>query len=473
MTAIVAPARTPWSARGWAIYLGWIVITLDGSALNLALPTIADELRAPDGGIAWVVDAYTLPLASLLLLGGSLGDRLGAERLFRVGAIGFAVASVACALSPSIGLLIAFRAAQGVFAALLLPMVLALVGKSFDDARHRSTAVNMITVFGGAGIAVGPFLGGLLTDTTGWRAVFWLTMPVAIAASVLVGAAERPHAEQDRPRVDLPGQLTGTLGLVAVVAGFIELGRDTSPARAWALLAGGVALLAVFIVVEHRTKAPMMPPGVFRTPGFTGAVTGGFAFQFGAYGLQFFLAVYLQAAWGVSALTGGLLLASFAIGTVMASLLANPYLLPRGTRRMILMGSLTAVTGTLLLLAATSADRWWVLVIAELVIGAGTGIYSTALNRRASTSLGASAAGLASGIYNTARQAGQAVGIAILGAFAALGDARAGFVSAIVLIAGCAAAIAVGELRKRGHGLVARECVGDAEERQAAHPRMS
>lgn len=449
MTALLAPARTAWSARAWAIYLGWIVITLDGSALNLALPRIAEDLNAHASGISWVVDAYTLPLASLLLLGGSLGDRVGAERLFRIGAIGFAAASVACALSPSIGLLIACRTAQGVFAALLLPMVLALVGKSFNDPGQRSSAVNLMTVFGGAGMAAGPFLGGLLTDTAGWRAVFWLTAPIAIAAAALVGAADRPRTRQSRPRFDWAGQLTGTAGLVAVVAGLIEAGRGTSPALTWALLVAGVVLLVIFVLVEHRSPAPMMPLSVFRSPGFTGATVGGFAFQFGAYGLQFFLALYLQAAWGVSALTGGLLLAPFAVGIVASSVFANPYLLRRGTRQMILVGSAAAAAGTLLLLATTAAEWWWVLVIAEFVIGAGTGIYSTALNKTASTSLGADSAGLASGIYNTARQVGQSVGIAILGALAALADSRAGFIAAIALITCCAAAIAATELRPR------------------------
>jgi MFS family permease len=449
VTALVTPVRTAWSARGWAIYLGWIAITLDGSALNLALPRIAEELHAQASEISWVVDAYTLPLASLLLLGGSLGDRLGAERLFRIGAIGFAAASIACALSPSIGLLIACRAAQGVFAALLLPMVLALVGKSFEDPGHRSNAVNLMTVFGGAGMAVGPLLGGLLTDTTGWRAVFWLTAPIVIAAAILVGASDRPRTRRSRLRFDLPGQVTGTAGVVALVAGLIEAGRGTSPAFTWALLLSGVLLLAAFVVVEHRSRAPMMPLGMFRSPGFTRAVVGGFAFQFGAYGLQFFLALYLQAAWGVSAVTGGLLLASFAVGIVLASVFANPYLLPRGTRQMILIGSGAAAAGTLLLLGAPAAERWWVLVIAEFIIGAGTGIYSTALNKAASTSLGAGSAGLASGVYNTARQVGQSVGIAILGTLAAVADARTDFIAAIVLITCCALAITATELRTR------------------------
>lgn len=449
MTTLVAPARTAWSARGWAIYLGWIVITLDGSALNLALPSIATQWPTASAGISWVVDAYTLPLASLLLLGGSLGDRLGAERLFRMGAAGFAVASLASALSPSIGWLIAFRAAQGVFAALLLPMVLALVGKSFEDAQQRSAAVNLMTVFGGAGMAVGPFLGGLLTDTAGWRTVFWLTVPIAIAAAVLVGAADRPGPPRRRLHVDAAGQITGTVGLVAVVAGLIQSGRGESLALDWALLGLGAILLGIFVLVEHRSRAPMMPLEVFRADGFARAVVGGFAFQSGAYGLQFFLAVYVQAAWGVSALTGGLLLVSFAIGIMLASAVANPYLLPRGTRPMIIVGAGSAAAGTLALLGAWRAEEWWLLVIAEFVIGAGTGIYSTALNKTASTSLGAGAAGLASGIYNTARQVGQSIGIAILGALATLSDLRLGHVAAVILVTCCAAAIAVPELWER------------------------
>ncbi len=459
MTAVLTHGRTAWSARGWAIYLGWIVITLDGSALNLALPSITQDLQAQAGGISWVVDAYTLPLASLLLLGGSLGDRLGAERMFRIGAIGFAAASVACALSGTFGLLIAFRAAQGVFAALLLPMILALAGKSFDDRRQRSSAVNLMTVFGGAGMAVGPFLGGLLTDTIGWQAVFWLTAPVAILAAVVVGTADYPRLEKSVGRFDVSGQLTGTAGLVAVIAGLIEAGRNASPALTWSLLLAGVGLLATFITIEHRSLAPMMPLGVFRSPGFTGSVVGGFSFQFGAYGLQFFLALYLQAAWGVSALTGGFLLVSFALGTVLASVFVNPRLLPRGTRPMILTGSATATAGTLLLLSASAPERWWVLVVAEFIVGAGAAIYSTALNKTASTSLGPDSAGLASGIYTTARQVGQSVGIAVLGALAAFADPRSGFIAAILLITCCHVTIAATGIRKSGVPLSATEPV--------------
>lgn len=444
-----ARSRTAWSARGWAIYLAWIAITVDGSALNLALPTIAAELGASRGAMTWVVDAYTLPLASLILLAGSLGDRLGAERLCRVGAVGFAAASVACALSPSIGVLIACRTAQGGCAALLLPMVLALISKSFDDPRHRSGAVNLMTVFGGAGMAAGPFLGGLLTDSVGWRAVFWLTSPIAVAVVLLVGPADEPDARRRRLRIDAAGQLTGTIGLVLLVAGLIEAGNGGAAALVWTTVASGVVLLGGFVVLEHRSHAPMLPLPVFRNRGFSGAVIGGFAFQLGAYGLQFFLAVHLQTAWGVSALTGGLLLVPFAVGGVLASVAVNPYLLRRGTRPMILVGTATAAAGTLTMLGVTGPERSSLLVVAQLVIGAGTGIFSTALNKTAGTSLDTEAAGLASGVYNTARQVGQCVGIAILGALAGSQDTRTAFVLAIAFAICCTAGVAATALVDR------------------------
>lgn len=448
MSAVSTTPRSAWSARGWAIYLGWIVITLDGSALNLALPTISRQLEAPEGGIAWVVDAYTLPLAALLLLGGSLGDRWGAERLFRIGAVGFAASSLACGLSASFAMLIAFRAAQGIFAALLLPMVLALVGTSFDDARARTTAVNMLTAFGSAGVAVGPFLGGLLTDSLGWRTVFWLTAPIAVAAALLVGTG-RPGATRRRERLDLVGQVVGTAGLVALVGGLIETGHDAGAVEARLLLLAGVALLAAFLLIEHRSPHPMMPLAVFRAPQFAGAVIGGFAFQFGAYGLQFFLAVHLQLAWGVSALTGGSLLVAFAVGSAVSSVLVNPFLLRRGSRRMVLVGTATAAAGALALLAVSGPEQWWLLVVAQFVVGVGTGIYSTALNNTASVSLGSGSAGLASGIYNTSRQVGQSVGIAVLGALAVASDARVGYLSAIGLVVLCTVVVAVAQRKGR------------------------
>lgn len=450
MTATVAMAsRTAWSPRAWAIYLGWIIVTLDASALNLALPTIATQFSAESGDISWVIDAYTLPLASLLLLGGSLGDRVGPERLFRIGALGFSAASLACALSSSLPTLIAFRAAQGVFAALLLPMLLALAGTSFVNSRQRAKVVNLMTLFGGAGMAAGPFLGGMLTDTLGWRAVFWLTVPLAITAVALVGNADGRASKKHRSRFDVRGQIAGSLGLFALVAGIIEISRSANPVTVWTLIISGVLLLTTFVRVEQRAQAPMMPLNVFRNLNYRLSVIGGFAFQFGTYGLQFFLAIHLQTHWNLPAITAGVLLASFAIGTVLISVTVNPVLMRRGTRVMILTGGSIAALATLSLVGAIGREQWWLLVVANFFIGAGAGMYSTSLNQLASGSLGPQSAGLASGIYNTSRQIGQSFGIAILGSLATLSNASLGYTIAILLTAGCATGVALTQLPSR------------------------
>ena len=427
-----------WSGRAWAIYLGWIVVTLDGSALNLALPSIAREFGADSASLAWTVDAYALPLASLLLLGGSLGDRIGAARLFRVGVIGFALSSIGCALAPSLAFLVAFRALQGVFAAAVVPMILAMVGTSFANASVRARAVNLLTVFGGAGMAVGPFLGGVLTDTVGWRAVFWLTAPFAILAAALVAPARGGSPIGARLRLDVRGQLTGTIGLVLFVAGLIEVGRETgSDPLPWILLGCGALALGAFVVVERVSPAPMMPLSVFAVREFRWVVAGGFGFQVGTYGMLFFLAVFIQHAWGLSALLSGVLLVPVAVGIVLSSTFVNPSLIVRGPQVMIIIGSSISIAAALGMLLVTGVHQWGLLAAGCFLIGVGSGIYSTGLNQIAGRALGVSRSGLGSGIYNTGRQIGQSVGVAVFGALAVQTAARTGFVVTMLIVAGC------------------------------------
>jgi DHA2 family methylenomycin A resistance protein-like MFS transporter len=330
---------------------------------------------------------------------------------------------------------------------MLLPMVLALVGKSFSDTRARVQAVNLITLFGGAGWAIGPSIGGLLTSTVGWRAVFWLTVPVAIAAALLVKPRTNERGQRRTERFDIAGQITGTAGLTLLVAGLIELGHDASLFLTGGLLVCGTVSLAAFVAVQRRSGHPMMPLGVFAIPAFRRSVMGGFIFQFSAYGLSFYLAVYLQHAWAINAELGGILLISFAAGIISASLFINPHVQGGGPRRMILIGTLVATPATLALLFATSSARWPVLVIALLFVGAGSGIYSTGLNQVAGQALGSASAGLASGIYNTSRQIGMSIGIAVLGALVALPDLRLGYVIAITAATVGVASIGMMELR--------------------------
>lgn len=439
--ALESRTTTAASAGTWAIYFGWIVIILDGAALNLALPTIARQLHAGAAGTEWVVDAYTLPLASLLLSAGSLGDRIGAVRLFRWSAVTFSIAAIISALSPTLAVLIAARALQGVAAAGLLPMVLALIRKTIPDAHERGKAANMLSVFGGASMAAGPCLGGLLTGTIGWRFVFWLTVPPALAAAYLM--RHTPEVPSDgRRHFDGAGQLTGAAGITAVVAGLIEGG-----ANGWgsvfviSLLSAGAALIVAFITIELRSRAPMMPPALFRHAAFRSVSIGGFVFQLGGFGLPFLLALYLQRSWGASPLSAGLTLLPFAVGISGAGLLVNPRLVRRGARFMMVAGAVVAILGTAALLAVGGAGTRPLLMAALLVVGLGQGIYSTALNITVNVAVGPSQAGIAAGIYNTARQMGQAVAFAILGGFAAAADAQSGLHAGIAICTACPAIV--------------------------------
>ncbi|WP_158865872.1 MFS transporter [Leifsonia sp. AG29] len=414
------------SRGAWAIYLGMIVVTLDGSALNLALPTIGSDLGATASGLEWVVNAYTLPLASLLLVAGTIGDRTGARTLFVASAGGFGLASVACALAPTLPLLITFRAIQGVFAAGLLPMVLALVVKTITDPAEQAKAVNLVAVSGGIAIAAGPLLGGLLTDSIGWRAAFWLTVaPIAAAVLLILRTPETSRGE--RRRIDLPGQLAGTLALTALIAGMVEAASVgwTAPI-VLALLASGVIGIAVFIRIEHRASEPMVPLGLFRNRAFSAASLGGFAFQFSAYGLQFVLALYLQQRWDLTALQAGLVLIPFSLGSILAAVGLNPRLLHRGPRFMLLAGTPLVIVGALITLGTADTGTWRWLIVGNALVGIGTGIYSPSLNQVATASAGTARAGLASGVYNTSRQIGQATGIALLGSLIALPDSTSG-----------------------------------------------
>ena len=439
--ALEARTTTAGSASSWAIYFGWIVIILDGAALNLALPTIARELHAGTAGTEWVVDAYTLPLASLLLSAGSLGDRIGAVRLFRWSAVVFSIAAVLSALSPSLPVLIAARALQGVSAAGLLPMVLALIGKTIPSARERGRAANMLSIFGGGAMAAGPCLGGLLTGTIGWRFVFWLTVPPALAAAALM--RDMPEVPSDgRRRFDAAGQVSGAVAITALVAGLIEGGsQGWGSDSVISLLAGGLVLLAVFITIERRSREPMMPPALFHHAAFRAVSLGGFVFQLGGFGLPFLLALYLQRAWGASPLAAGLTMLPFAIGISGAGIVVNPRIVHRGARSMMIVGAVTAIIGTAMILAVAGAAGRPLLMLALLIVGLGQGIYSTALNITVNVAVGPSQAGIAAGVYNTARQSGQAVAFAVLGAFAATADAHAGMHAGIGICTACPAIV--------------------------------
>src|SRR5689334_16028180 len=275
-------------AGRWVLFttvLGSSLALLDGTVVNVALAHIGEDLDAGFTGLQWTVNAYTLSLASLILLGGSLGDRYGRRRIFVIGVVWFALASLACGLAPNIETLVAARALQGVGGALLTPGSLAIISASFHG-KDRAAAVGAWSGLGGIAGAVGPFLGGWLVEWT-WRAVFLLNLPLAV---VVVTVALRHVPEtRDRdaaPGLDVPGTVLAVVALGASTWALTALGGGATPVAAVAVLVVGVAALAAFVVVERRSPHPLVPPRLFRDRAFTGA-NAATLLVYGALGVVF------------------------------------------------------------------------------------------------------------------------------------------------------------------------------------------
>lgn len=431
-----------------AICTGMFMVTLDRVALNLALPTIQQQFNGTVSQVEWIVTAYTLPLASLLLTTGALGDRWGARRLFIGSLLAFSFTSILCALSPSLPLLIVFRALQGVAAAGLLPMVLSLVAKSWPDKVERARAVNTLATVGGAAMVIGPLGGGWMTQFMGWPSIFLINLPIGLLGAWLASRHLCEAPLRSAP-LDMVGAGLAALALTALMAGLIESNSlgGLHP-LVIGLIAAGVTGIVAFVGVELRARHPMLPLGIFRNRPFSAAVAGGFAFQFSCYGLLFMLALFVQHAWGVTPLRAGVLLLPFAIALILTTLVLNPLLSKHGARWMLWVGASWALLGGVVALGITTPTTWPVLVLGTVLIGIGTGIYSPTLNVVATTTVDPTYAGLASGVYNTSRQIGMAMGVVILGsliggAMPALLGLRIG----LLLIIVCMASVVVLTLR--------------------------
>jgi MFS family permease len=272
---LVPAEQSETGVRRWLVLgvmsVGTLIVFLDDTIVNTALPRMSVDLGASISGLQWVVDAYVLVLAGLLLLCGSLGDRYGRRRVMTTGLVVFAGASAGAALSSTLGVLIVMRCLQGLGAALVLPATLSIITNVFPRA-ERGRAIAVWTAIGGVGVGLGPVIGGYLIDASGWAAVFWLQVPVTLAA--LAGMVIVPESRDDRDvGLDIPGAVLGTLGLTTLVYGIIRAGEKTfSDALAIAAFGAAAVLLVGFAIVERRSAAPMLPLKFFRQRDFTGAV---------------------------------------------------------------------------------------------------------------------------------------------------------------------------------------------------------
>lgn len=445
------PAPAPAARTGYAlaaVCLAFFMVLLDGSALNVALPAIQRDVHGSLAALQWVVNVYTIPLASVLLTAGNLGDRWGAKRLFVWSLIAFTTASLLCALSPTLGTLVAARALQGIAAGGMLPTTLAIIARTYPDLVERAKAITVWGATGGLALVIGPVGGGLLTGLVGWRAIFLINVPVGLLTVAIALRHTRETERRHAASPDLPGQFVAVIALAVLVGALIEGGALgwTAPVTL-GLLTAGVIGAATFLRIEHRSSHPMLPLAVFRRRAFSASVSNGFAFQFGGYGLQFMLAIYLQQHWGINALHTGLLFLPFSIAWVFGTIVLARRLVGKGPRWLLWTGALAALIGTLMLFGVDGQETTFLFAAGTALVGLGCGIFSPSLNAAAMLSIDPAYSGLGSGILNTARQVGMAFGVALLGAFISMPDSVVGLRLGIALIAVCFLAIIVLSIR--------------------------
>jgi DHA2 family methylenomycin A resistance protein-like MFS transporter len=422
MTAAALRRPTSLALTIAATSFGFAVVQLDVTIVNVALDPIAKALGAPVAGLQWVVDAYALLFSALLLSAGALGDRLGPKRAFLAGFGLFALASAACGLATSTGGLIAARAIQGAAAALLVPPSLALLNHACgEDAGARAKAVGWWTAAGGVSIAAGPVVGGLLIGAFGWRGIFLVNLPVCVlgAALTVLFVPEAPVAHR-RP-LDLPGQVLAFATLAGLIGAVIEAGRaGWGEPLVLGLLALGVAGAAGFLAVEHRSVHPVVPLGVFRRPAFAAIVAIGVAVNFSYYGLVFVLSLYLQRAHGYSATQAGLAFLPLTATFIVSNLISGALVGRLGTRTTVAGGLLIAALGYALTSRLIPSTPYWAMVPGFILIPGGMGLAVPALTTALLSSVERGWSGTASGVFNAARQAGGAAGVAVFGALAAV-----------------------------------------------------
>jgi DHA2 family methylenomycin A resistance protein-like MFS transporter len=401
-----------------ASLFGFTVITIDVSAVNIALPAIRDSLSGGMAGLQWVVDAYTLMFAALMLSAGAIVDRAGARRAYAWGVALFTLASLGCAVAPGIGALIAARVAQGGAAAVVMPASLALIRQAYEDARVRARAIALWTVGGSVAMAAGPVLGGLLTESAGWRAVFLINLPVGAA---ILGLLVRVPRFPRRPAaLDGGGQLTAVLALAGLAFAVIEgghLGWTDPLVLAAAVLA--VASGFAFCVVESCHRRPMVPLTMLRDRRVAAGLLVGFALNAGFYGGIFLLGLYYQQLRGMSEIAAGLMFVPMA-AVVTATNLVSPRLAERiGRRPVIVAGQLVFSGAMLAMLPLAAHTPVWLVLVLLLPLSVGGALAVPTLTALLIDAVPGERSGTASGLLNSLRQTGGALAVALFGSLLA------------------------------------------------------
>lgn len=417
-----------------AVVIATFMLLLDITVVNTALPRIEQSLGASFTDLQWVIDAYALALATVVLTAGSLADRYGRKRAFLGGLLIFSAASLACALAPSAGFLVAARAVQGVGGAMMFAISLALVAQEFPGGRERGMAMAIYGATIGVAVAAGPLIGGALTQSLGWEAVFYLNVPIGIAAVAITALNVVESRDPNAARADWPGVAAFTAGLFMLVFSLLRGNADGwGSGEIVAMLAGAVALLGAFIEIERRSANPMLPLDLFRSHAFTGVQIAAFAISASLFALFLYVTLYLQELLGSSPLAAGERYLPLTVVTFFVAGLSGTWVSRVAARAQLGVGLGLTGLGLILMSGLTLGDGWTALLPGFVLAGVGAGITNTVVADVALSVVPKERSGMAAGVNDTFRQVGVAVGIAAWGAlFAARGaDKVASIVPAV------------------------------------------
>ena len=420
MTDAQAAERHKWLALA-LLATTQFVIVLDAAIVNVAIPSIGRDLHFAQENLTWIPNAYALTFGGFLLLGGRMADLLGRRRLFMAGLVLFSLASLLGGLSVNEGQLIAARAVQGLGAALLAPSALSMVTNMFTEGAERNKALGVWGAVSGSGGAAGVLLGGVLTQYAGWEWVLWVNVPIGVIAAILAPRLlVESRKEAETKTFDAFGALTVTAGLSLLVYGLVDtVNSGWGSSKTLLLLAAAAALLAVFVVTELRSRAPLMPFRIFRLRTLTGANVIGLLVGASVFAMFFFLSRYMQQVLGYDALKAGLSYLPLALAIIVSAGVASQLVTKLGFKPVLLAG-MALVTVALLWFAQVPVDGSYVTdLLAPMVIAAvGLGFAFVPMTIAAVSNISADDSGLASGLINTSQQVGGALGLAILGTMA-------------------------------------------------------
>ncbi len=419
-----------------ATSLGFAVVQLDVSVVNVAIRPIGAALGGDISALQWVVSAYTVAFAALILSAGALGDRIGAKRVFIAGFSVFTVASAICGLAPSLAALIAARALQGAGAALLVPCSLTLLNHTFSEPRERSRAIGRWAVGASAALSAGPLVGGVLTATLGWRAIFFINAPIGLTG-ILLTARFAPETSRSPERgVDTWGQLTAIVCLTLLAAATIRGGTaGFGSATVLAGYVGAAAAGVAFLIIEARRARPMVPLRLFRCPAFGANTAIGLFVNVAFYGLIFVFSLFFQRAQHFSALQAGLAFAPMTAAIMAANAVAGS-LQERLGPRVVIAGGALLMAGGAVALEGIGPESAFVTLVAQLTaVGFGLGLIVPVMTASLLGSVERSRSGIASGTLNTARQTGSVIGVALFGSLIAGGRLVGGLHVALVVAA--------------------------------------